>query len=52
MLGNEITSYYWRIWVDFVGGLGLPVDKYVLAYSGLALVFYAIGYAFKVLVKR
>lgn len=49
---NEITMAFWRMWVDFVGGFGLPFDKHLLAYSGLALVFYTIGYAFKSLVKR
>lgn len=48
----NITAYYWNIWVDFVGSVGLPFDKHVLAYTSLAVVFYGIGVAFKFLVRR
>lgn len=52
MFESEIATYYWRMWVNFFGNLGLPIDKYLLAYSALALLFYVIGYAFSTLTRR
>lgn len=51
-MSNEILSHFWRWWVDLVGGLGLPWDRQTTAYFALALAFYAIGLAFKVLTAK
>jgi len=51
MFDQTLTSV-WRMWVDLVGGLGLPWDKQTSAYLGLVLALYLIGLGFKFLVAR
>ena len=52
MFGTEIIAFYWRLWIEFIGRLGLPWDKHLTAYVLLALAFYGIGYVFKILVRK
>jgi hypothetical protein len=48
----EIVTLGWRLWVDSVAALGLPWDKEATAYFALAIAFYLVGLAFKLLVSR
>ncbi len=52
MLTSETIAHLWRLWVDMVGGLGLPMDRQGAAILALAVIFYGIGVAFKKLVSR
>lgn len=49
---NEILTQFWSWWINLVGSLGLPGDRQITAYVALALAFYAIGLAFKVLTTK
>ncbi|MBP6012412.1 MAG: hypothetical protein KBA31_09310 [Alphaproteobacteria bacterium] len=50
MVTTQTIDYWWRTWVDLFQGL--PWDKHMMAYAALALVFWAIGFAFKSLTQK
>ena len=52
MFITESLTYWWYQWANLFAGLGLPWDKYTSAYLALGLVFWTIGYAFKVLIQK
>jgi hypothetical protein len=52
MLTNQGLSHLWHLWVNAVGGLGLPFDRQAAAALALVFVFYGIGLAFKTLVSK
>ena len=43
----SVLNFYWHILVNQIGRLGLPVDKYLLAYALVALLVYGVGYVSK-----
>ncbi len=50
MITTQTVDYCWRMWIDLFQGL--PWDKRMTAYVALALVFWAIGLAFKALTQK
>mgnify|MGYP001614134206 CR=1 FL=1 len=51
-MNSELVTYVWRWWVEAVGSLGLPLDRQTSAYLMLALAFYAVGAAYKLLTQK
>jgi hypothetical protein len=47
MADMSIITFYWHLLVQQIGRLGLPVDKYILAYALIALFVYSVGYISK-----
>lgn len=47
MSDMSIIQFYWQILVNQIGKLGLPVDKYLVAYALIALFVYIFGYVSK-----
>ncbi len=47
MSDMSIITFYWHVLVNQIGKLGLPVDKYLLAYAMIALFVYVLGYVSK-----
>jgi hypothetical protein len=47
MSDMSVITFYWHVLVNQIGKLGLPVDKYLLAYSLIALCVYLLGYISK-----
>ena len=47
MSDMSVITFYWHMLVDQIGKLGLPVDKYLVAYTLIALFVYGLGYVSK-----